>query len=474
MRTSREPPSTAAAATPGDQGQGSARVALLAHCVSLSRVGLAVAIFLLLTTAGTGRSIIALGLFGLGVLTDWLDGALARRARAVGSAGKWIDAGVDSVFFAGILLALFTRGVLAGVILVVFAARELLMYSTIRPLLVQYGLDPGARFAGKLKTVLQFAGVSLALSLLVAQESGLVAAAAVRRAVDAALAVAVIVSTFSLLSYWLPLVRDWPAPLQRCMRQAGIAVASFLAIQSAIWLLARGSSASDELFALAVVPWHAIVAGALAWRREDFRVLGGAADGTWLANLALPNVMTLFRFSSIPTLTLLLASGTRTGLQWIGPVFVGIIFATDLLDGRLARRLGITSHLGRILDSASDYAALLALSALLTWAGFVPLWLWLLLSSRLLLNAIASIVIVSRRGRHAASSTPWGKVSVGAMMLLLSLELLSWATGDAVKEPPPWVAVGLACAEIATGAIVAISILDKVRYVGRVLRRKDA
>lgn len=76
----------------------------------------------------------------------------------------------------------------------------------------------------------------------------------------------------------------------------------------------------------------------------------------------LPNAFTATRFALVPVLLLLAATGNPSA-------FVGVLaaaFATDAIDGYLARRLQLESPLGAKLDSRADLALWLSLP-IATW-----------------------------------------------------------------------------------------------------------
>lgn len=65
---------------------------------------------------------------------------------------------------------------------------------------------------------------------------------------------------------------------------------------------------------------------------------------------------------------------TRGPGVWLAAVLVGLAIASDLLDGRLARRLGTASGYGRILDHGSDFVFVTTgLAAAATRGALTPL-----------------------------------------------------------------------------------------------------
>jgi cardiolipin synthase len=236
-------------------------------------------------------------------------------------------------------------------------------------------------------------------------------------------------------------------------------------LQLLLYRVLAPSDAPWDPFLLGVTLFHVAVGSLLFWRHEEFTPLDSAGRRA-VAHLTLPNVLTLLRLSSIPTLTLLLAVGPRPGTV---PVLVALaagVFLTDLFDGALARRWRQVTPIGGYLDSGSDYLVLLALTVLLAAQGILPFWLALLLTLRLVLHALAMGVLVLRRGIQVAKPTTWGKVSVAAAMVLITLELLAHAA--AVLQPRAGPALllarGLQVAELLTALLIGISLVDKLHY----------
>src|SRR5690606_2997972 len=97
--------------------------------------------------------------------------------------------------------------------------------------------------------------------------------------------------------------------------------------------------------------------------------------------LNIPNLMTMGRILVIPLVLWLLDQGTpRSG------VYAALVYSaaaiTDLLDGILARRMGIVSVLGKFLDPLADK---LLVAATLIWMvpmGRIHAWAVILLISR--------------------------------------------------------------------------------------------
>jgi CDP-diacylglycerol--glycerol-3-phosphate 3-phosphatidyltransferase len=87
----------------------------------------------------------------------------------------------------------------------------------------------------------------------------------------------------------------------------------------------------------------------------------GAERRTSLAQdaLNLPNLLTMGRIVMIPLFLWLLDSQTPRACFWAAVVFT-LAATTDMLDGYLARKLGIVSVLGKFLDPLADKLIVMA------------------------------------------------------------------------------------------------------------------
>jgi cardiolipin synthase len=434
----------------------------------------------------TGRptpagALAALALVLAASLTDYLDGAAARRAKRVAAAhtesepapgdgfGRWIDAFADFFLFLCAFGALTRAGLAPAWLFALFVAREATMYLIIRPASVRLGLDHGAKLAGKIKTVLQYAGVIGLLALLAVPPPYSLAGGSLDSIVLVTLTVLIAASLMSLYWYLRPLISSWPAPQRGLPQQLLATLLALTVVQVVVYWSIAPDAASWDLFATAAVLYHVLIGAVLFWRHDDFTPVAAAPLGR-PARLTMPNALTLLRLSSIPTLTVLWGHGPRGGTA---PVLIAItagVFLTDLVDGALARRRGQVTTVGGYLDSGSDYLALLALAGLLAGRGILPPWLGGLLIVRLVLNAVAMAVIKIRRRDYTPGPTTWGKISVAAAMTLITAELLVHAA-VAPHPPAPPVSGVMRIAELGTAAILAISLADKVRYFLRALNR---
>jgi cardiolipin synthase (CMP-forming) len=135
---------------------------------------------------------------------------------------------------------------------------------------------------------------------------------------------------------------------------------------------------------------------------------------------------------------------------------------TDVIDGFLARRLGVSTRVGAYLDPIADKTLLVAIYLALGAARAIPWWMVALVFGRdLLILAMAGYGLVFTKVRAFPPSV-WGKVST-----LLQIAAALVVMGDRVGIPTP--------VALALWLMVAGTIWSGVHYAWRgieVLRSK--
>jgi len=118
----------------------------------------------------------------------------------------------------------------------------------------------------------------------------------------------------------------------------------------------------------------------------------------------LPNLLTAGRILAIPAVLWLMWKDTREANFWAMWVYAAAAL-TDFFDGYLARKMGLTSLLGKFLDPLADKLIVLATLTLMVELDRVPAWAVIVIASRELavtaLRALAmgeGVVIAASRG----------------------------------------------------------------------------
>src|SRR5258707_4223505 len=121
--------------------------------------------------------------------------------------------------------------------------------------------------------------------------------------------------------------------------------------------------------------------------------------------MGLANWLTVLRILLIPVFVSLLV------YRKPGPALVVFVAAalTDLLDGYVARRHGLSSRLGAFLDPMADKLLLVLSFVTLTWLKALPFWIAAVVISRDLILMVCALVIHMAGGRIDPPATQAGK-----------------------------------------------------------------
>jgi CDP-diacylglycerol---glycerol-3-phosphate 3-phosphatidyltransferase len=167
----------------------------------------------------------------------------------------------------------------------------------------------------------------------------------------------------------------------------------------------------------------------------------------------LPNALTTARLAALPALLAMLILADGPTAPWAALLF-GILGATDLLDGFLARRLHAESRFGRIADPLADRLLVaVGLVGLILLDRIHPVVPAILLARDLAL--VLGFVLMMRRGVEMRVDLA-GKVSSALTMI---------GTGGAILLDKLWVdgllwaAVALALVTCANYTRAAVGIL---------------
>jgi cardiolipin synthase (CMP-forming) len=140
--------------------------------------------------------------------------------------------------------------------------------------------------------------------------------------------------------------------------------------------------------------------------------------------LTLPNVVTVARLACLPLfLWLLFGRDNRAAAAWL----LAALGATDWVDGYLARHLGQTSELGKVLDPVADRLLFFLGAGGILIDGSVPTWFAVVVLVREALVAGATLMLAAL-GARRIDVTWWGKAGTFGLMVAFPLFLASEST----------------------------------------------
>ena len=143
----------------------------------------------------------------------------------------------------------------------------------------------------------------------------------------------------------------------------------------------------------------------------------------------LPNSISLGRIALVPVFVLLYNSGR----MWGAALVLLLCGLSDILDGAIARRFGLETELGRILDPVAD--KLMQAAMMVCAAAKVPqLWLLLLLHA-LREGSLGALAVYVRRETGTVQSSRWyGKLCSALVYAVLLWLLLVPEPSEALSE----------------------------------------
>jgi CDP-diacylglycerol--glycerol-3-phosphate 3-phosphatidyltransferase len=144
-----------------------------------------------------------------------------------------------------------------------------------------------------------------------------------------------------------------------------------------------------------------------------------------MAQVNLPNILTVLRILLVPVLVVALLHGTTHGDLFAAGVFAVASF-TDMLDGRLARARNSVTTFGKLMDPVADKLLILAALLSLVSLGRVEAWVAMVIVAR-------EFTITALRAAAGAQGVvvpaqAWGKWKT-ALQVLMVFTLIIVDTG---------------------------------------------
>ena len=177
----------------------------------------------------------------------------------------------------------------------------------------------------------------------------------------------------------------------------------------------------------------------------------------------LPNALTVLRLVFVPVFIVLGLQQSWTAL-WAAFVVFAVAAITDRFDGELARSWGQITDFGRIADPIADKALTLCGFGLLSYQGYLPWWLTILIAVREL-GITAMRAFFLRRG-VVVSANQAGKMKTFMQMVALGTLLIPWAHFTAINEANEgWVVLLIRLGQIFAGVALALTLYSGFMYV---------
>ena len=135
----------------------------------------------------------------------------------------------------------------------------------------------------------------------------------------------------------------------------------------------------------------------------------------------LPNMLTFARILMIPLCLWFLDQDTPRAGFWAAIIFT-LAAITDILDGYLARKLGVVSVLGKLIDPLADKLIVMASLVWMAPMGRMPVWAVIVLLTReLSVTALRSVAasegVIISAGQEGKTKTALQMVGIIALLV---------------------------------------------------------
>jgi CDP-diacylglycerol--glycerol-3-phosphate 3-phosphatidyltransferase len=146
----------------------------------------------------------------------------------------------------------------------------------------------------------------------------------------------------------------------------------------------------------------------------------------------LPNAITLARILAVPFFiwSLFTFSDNESPLRWISELIFIVIMASDGIDGAIARKRGLVTNLGKLLDPIADKALLGGALVSLSMLGEIAWWVTIVILVRELGITVYRLVVVNQKVIAASSGGKLKTIFQGVMVGFVVSPLTAWFPGE--------------------------------------------
>lgn len=170
----------------------------------------------------------------------------------------------------------------------------------------------------------------------------------------------------------------------------------------------------------------------------------------------IPNMLSVIRLCLVPVFVLVFFSGIPSAEVWAAVVYA-IATLTDFLDGFIARKFGMITNLGKVLDPLGDKMFLFAVLSCMTISDIIPLWVLLIFVVKELCMGLGGLLIHRRAKVEIPPSNYFGKTAT-VMFFVICVVLIVF------PGIPRSAALTLICICLAASLLALMSYIKS--YVG--------
>lgn len=195
-----------------------------------------------------------------------------------------------------------------------------------------------------------------------------------------------------------------------------------------------------------------------------------ATDKLW----TIPNMLSILRIILVIPIVQQLRENTPVS-NFNAFLLIALAYATDFLDGFLARKMKCISKVGQILDPIGDKLLAITIAALLYFGKQAPLYLFCLILIRDIAISVGALYAINVQ-KTILLPLLAGKITTFVLGLVFCLYVLSYSFIMQYGAVSVWISFGVKYGTYLAAAMLLISgLIYLVDYIRNFLsKRKDA
>jgi CDP-diacylglycerol--glycerol-3-phosphate 3-phosphatidyltransferase len=177
--------------------------------------------------------------------------------------------------------------------------------------------------------------------------------------------------------------------------------------------------------------------------------------------MSLPMILTAGRMVLAPVFFILyVTTGFGSPLVYLLWLILIISEISDLLDGYFARKMGLVSEIGKVLDPFADAISRITYFVCFAWSGYLPIWVLLILVYRDLITSYIRVIASNRGVMLAARWSGKLKAWIYGLSGVAGLAVFSLHSTGWFEQALPAVEKIAQISFFVSAAIAVVSVLD--------------
>lgn len=181
----------------------------------------------------------------------------------------------------------------------------------------------------------------------------------------------------------------------------------------------------------------------------------------------LPNKLTMLRIILVPFFVLFMTLGNSPAFRLIAMVIFIVASLTDMLDGKIARKYGLITNFGKLMDPLAD--KVLVMSAMICFVALdiTPAWIVIVILAREFL--VTSLRLIAAGEGVVIAADKWGKIKTVTQMIwiiwtILWLCIIGFGVFNGAAEQQTAV-IGYIVSDLLMYASVFFTLLSGFNYI---------